>query len=183
MHTPSPSAGEKWTQEHDKHVQSRIAAIYHGRAVDLVHCHLLISLVNALHLFESRLTHAVTMATNDSTDAPETRGANHGLARVLTNGEFVYEDKFVPKSILLTGGAGFIGSHVAILLAKQYPDYKVCFKKLSFIDLLAALVNQWLSGPISSFEFGPTIILAWHTLTQTSTTKIPVNSILSWKRL
>lgn len=65
------------------------------------------------------------MATNGETNAAEPRGSNHGLARVMTNGEFVYEDKFVPKSILLTGGAGFIGSHVAILLAKKYPDYKV----------------------------------------------------------
>jgi hypothetical protein len=54
--------------------------------------------------------------------APASR---YGLARVLTNGEFVYEDKFVPKSILLTGGAGFIGSHVAILLTKKYPEYNV----------------------------------------------------------
>lgn len=67
------------------------------------------------------------MATNGDTDGPEARGANHGLARVMTNGEFVYEDKYVPKSIMLTGGAGFIGSHVAILLAKKYPDYKVHF--------------------------------------------------------
>ena len=51
--------------------------------------------------------------------------AQHGLARIMTNGERVYEDHYVPRSILLTGGAGFIGSHVAILLAKQYPDYKV----------------------------------------------------------
>jgi hypothetical protein len=51
--------------------------------------------------------------------------AKAGLARILTNGEFVYEDKFEPRNILLTGGAGFIGSHVAILLAKKYSDYKV----------------------------------------------------------
>lgn len=53
------------------------------------------------------------------------RPAQHGLARIMTNGERVYEDDYVPQSILLTGGAGFIGSHVAILLAKKYPDYKV----------------------------------------------------------
>lgn len=66
----------------------------------------------------------------------ETNGANintsgampasrYGLARVMTNGEMVYADDFKPKNIMLTGGAGFIGSHVAILLAQKYPDYKV----------------------------------------------------------
>ena len=29
------------------------------------------------------------------------------------------------KSILITGGAGFIGSHVVRLFAKKYPDYKI----------------------------------------------------------
>jgi hypothetical protein len=48
----------------------------------------------------------------------------YGLARVLTTGELVLEDDYVPRSILLTGGCGFIGSHVAILLAKKYPSYK-----------------------------------------------------------
>ena len=32
---------------------------------------------------------------------------------------------FRPKSILLTGGAGFIGSHVAVRLTKNHPEYKV----------------------------------------------------------
>jgi hypothetical protein len=31
---------------------------------------------------------------------------------------------YTPKSILLTGGAGFIGSHVAVLLVQKYPQYK-----------------------------------------------------------
>src|SRR5690554_4449688 len=29
------------------------------------------------------------------------------------------------KSILITGGAGFIGSHVVQLFVKKYPDYKI----------------------------------------------------------
>jgi UDP-glucose 4,6-dehydratase len=32
---------------------------------------------------------------------------------------------YTPKAILLTGGAGFIGSHVAIRLVQQHPDIKV----------------------------------------------------------
>jgi NAD(P)-dependent dehydrogenase (short-subunit alcohol dehydrogenase family) len=32
---------------------------------------------------------------------------------------------FKPKNILVTGGAGFIASHVALRLVKNYPEYKV----------------------------------------------------------
>jgi dTDP-glucose 4,6-dehydratase len=31
----------------------------------------------------------------------------------------------MPKTILITGGAGFIGSHVVRLFVNQYPDYKI----------------------------------------------------------
>lgn len=37
----------------------------------------------------------------------------------------VAEPAFVPKTILVTGGAGFIASHVVIRLVKLYPQYKV----------------------------------------------------------
>ncbi len=30
-----------------------------------------------------------------------------------------------PRNVLITGGAGFIASHVAIMLVEKYPDYKV----------------------------------------------------------
>lgn len=33
--------------------------------------------------------------------------------------------RFEPKNILLTGGAGFIASHVVIRLVNNYPQYKV----------------------------------------------------------
>lgn len=39
--------------------------------------------------------------------------------------EPVSDPEFVPKNLLITGGAGFIASHVVIRLAKLYPDYKV----------------------------------------------------------
>jgi len=35
------------------------------------------------------------------------------------------EEDFTPKNILITGGAGFIGSHAAILLCEKYPQYKI----------------------------------------------------------
>jgi dTDP-D-glucose 4,6-dehydratase len=31
----------------------------------------------------------------------------------------------VPRNILLTGGAGFVGSHVVVRLVQKYPHYKV----------------------------------------------------------
>lgn len=33
---------------------------------------------------------------------------------------------YTPRSILLTGGAGFIGSGTVLRLIREYPDYKVC---------------------------------------------------------
>jgi hypothetical protein len=66
----------------------------------------------------------------NGTDGRSSSGRQYGLARAMTNGELVYEDEYQPKNILLTGGAGFIGSHVALLLIQKYPDYKVralCF--------------------------------------------------------
>jgi len=38
-------------------------------------------------------------------------------------------EPYKPRCILLTGGAGFIGSHVAIRLVKRYPDVKVSGKR------------------------------------------------------
>eukprot|EP00981_Chlorochromonas_danica_P006440 scaffold1389_cov251-Ochromonas_danica.AAC.38 len=32
---------------------------------------------------------------------------------------------FQPQNILITGGAGFIASHVVLLLAKKYPNIKI----------------------------------------------------------
>ena len=35
------------------------------------------------------------------------------------------ETEYVPQNILITGGAGFIGSHVAVRLLERYPQYRV----------------------------------------------------------
>jgi nucleoside-diphosphate-sugar epimerase len=34
-------------------------------------------------------------------------------------------EDYQPKNIMITGGAGFIASHVVILLAKKYPQCKI----------------------------------------------------------
>lgn len=47
---------------------------------------------------------------------------------------------YEPKNIFLTGGAGFIGSHVAILLCKKYPHYNVVvYDKLDYCSCLENL--------------------------------------------
>ena len=46
---------------------------------------------------------------------------------------------YAPRRILVTGGAGFIGSHVVILLAKKYPRYTIV--NLDKLDYCASLKN------------------------------------------
>mmetsp|Transcript_16266 Transcript_16266/g.23923 ORF Transcript_16266/g.23923 Transcript_16266/m.23923 type:complete len:378 (+) Transcript_16266:226-1359(+) len=49
-------------------------------------------------------------------------------------------EDYVPKNIFLTGGAGFIASHVAILLCKKYPEYNiVVYDKLDYCSCLKNL--------------------------------------------
>ena len=41
------------------------------------------------------------------------------------------KDMYEAKNVLITGGAGFIASHVAILFAKK-PQYKIVVDKLDY---------------------------------------------------
>ena len=44
------------------------------------------------------------------------------------------------KSIIITGGAGFIGSHVVLLFVNKYPDYRIInVDKLTYAGNLANL--------------------------------------------
>ena len=57
---------------------------------------------------------------------------------------------YVPKNILITGGAGFIGSHVASLLVKQYPYKVVVYDKL---DYCASLRNLEDIQHLQNYKF------------------------------
>ncbi|HOI87527.1 MAG TPA: dTDP-glucose 4,6-dehydratase, partial [Lentimicrobium sp.] len=55
------------------------------------------------------------------------------------------------KTILITGGAGFIGSHVVRLFVKKYPDYKIVnLDKLTYAGNLANLRDV---EPSSNYVF------------------------------
>ncbi len=64
------------------------------------------------------------------------------------------------KNILITGGAGFIGSHVVRLFVKKYPDYKIVnLDKLTYAGNLANLADiedrpnyKFIKADICDFE-------------------------------
>ena len=58
---------------------------------------------------------------------------------------------YKPSCILLTGGAGFIGSHVCIHLVKKYPETKVVC--LDILDYCANLRNLEEISDCSNFTF------------------------------
>lgn len=60
-----------------------------------------------------------------------------GLARAMTDSKLQSsEDTYTPKCILMTGAAGFIGSHAAIRLVKNHPNVKVS-RRILFFHFLA----------------------------------------------
>ena len=61
------------------------------------------------------------------------------------------EDVYEAKNVMITGGAGFIASHVAILLAKKYPQYKIVV--VDKLDYCANLNNLRSVAGLMNFKF------------------------------
>mmetsp|Transcript_44435 Transcript_44435/g.62353 ORF Transcript_44435/g.62353 Transcript_44435/m.62353 type:complete len:360 (-) Transcript_44435:19-1098(-) len=69
--------------------------------------------------------------------------------------------KYIPKNILVTGGAGFIASHVVLQLVKKYPEYQII--NFDCLDYCASLQNieeiekypnyKFVEGNICSSDF------------------------------
>lgn len=60
-------------------------------------------------------------------------------------------DDYTPASILVTGGAGFIGSAVARRLAQRYPQYRIVV--LDRLDYCASLRNLDAVSHLPNFKF------------------------------
>jgi UDP-glucose 4,6-dehydratase len=60
-------------------------------------------------------------------------------------------EDYTPENILVTGGAGFIASHVAILLCKKYPQYKIVV--YDCLDYCACLANLQELFDLPNFKF------------------------------
>merc|ERR1712137_599366 len=68
----------------------------------------------------------------------------------------VYEQRgsYTPTNIMVTGGAGFIASHVVIRLVKNHPEYKVvCLDKMDYCSSLHNL-DEVIDAPNFKFVKG-----------------------------
>ena len=52
------------------------------------------------------------------------------------------------KSIIITGGAGFIGSHVVRLFVNKYPEYKIIN-----VDKLEKYYDKYINQEITDIDF------------------------------
>ncbi len=82
-----------------------------GPASELLNIHFSLQYVATSRMVSDRLANGHAAGANGST---QTNGS------VRTGG-----DQYMPRSILITGGAGFIASHVVTQLLDSHPEYKV----------------------------------------------------------
>lgn len=60
-------------------------------------------------------------------------------------------EDYEPKNILITGGAGFIASHVVILLATKYPQFKIV--NFDRLDYCSCLENVAYLNELPNYKF------------------------------
>ncbi|KAJ1379918.1 hypothetical protein B484DRAFT_426299, partial [Ochromonadaceae sp. CCMP2298] len=63
------------------------------------------------------------------------------MSELVAKSDFKPDDAcYQPKNIMITGGAGFIASHVVLLLVKKYPECKIVnFDRLDYCSCLENL--------------------------------------------
>lgn len=80
------------------------------------------------------------------------------------------KERCIMKTILITGGAGFIGSHVVRLFVKKYPDYHIinldkltCTSNLANLKYIADEPNYtFVKGDICDFDSMVTLFKQYH---------------------
>ena len=58
---------------------------------------------------------------------------------------------YTPRNILITGGAGFIGSHTVILFASTYPQYNII--NIDKLDYCSSLINLQSIANLTNYKF------------------------------
>jgi nucleoside-diphosphate-sugar epimerase len=67
-------------------------------------------------------------------------GTTNGVVNGVSNGHA--DHMYTPQRILITGGAGFIASHVTRRLLKEYPHYKVFCSRTLRTSLTCATLGE-----------------------------------------
>ena len=94
----------------------------------------------------------LVVITRPISDTPSATNENKRIVEYRTTNQKI-------KNILITGGAGFIGSHVAIRLCKLYPSYNIVVydildycSNLKNLDSVNHLINfKFIKGDICNF--------------------------------